>query len=126
MELYIHIPFCVKKCQYCDFLSFAADEATQAAYVEALLREIAYYGPHCSDYLVLTVYIGGGHAIVAHRGVDGTDHGRRFAGRFVWRRMRKYPLSAIREPSPITSLPATGMRESTGSASACSRLWMRN
>ncbi len=43
---YIHIPFCVKKCQYCDFLSFAADEATQAAYVEALLREIAYYGPH--------------------------------------------------------------------------------
>ena len=38
MELYIHIPFCVKKCQYCDFLSFAADEATQAAYVEALLR----------------------------------------------------------------------------------------
>ena len=40
MELYIHIPFCVKKCQYCDFLSFAADEATQAAYVEALLREI--------------------------------------------------------------------------------------
>ena len=60
MELYIHIPFCVKKCQYCDFLSFAADEATQAAYVEALLREIAYYGPHCSDYLVSTVYIGGG------------------------------------------------------------------
>ena len=60
MELYIHIPICVKKCQYCDFLSFAADEATQAAYVEALLREIAYYGPHCSDYLVSTVYIGGG------------------------------------------------------------------
>ena len=49
-----------QKCQYCDFLSFAADEATQAAYVEALLREIAYYGPHCSDYLVSTVYIGGG------------------------------------------------------------------
>lgn len=60
MELYIHIPFCVKKCQYCDFLSFAADENTQEAYVEALLREIAYYGPRCTDYLVTTVYIGGG------------------------------------------------------------------
>lgn len=60
MELYIHIPFCVKKCQYCDFLSFAADESTQNAYVQALLREIAYYGPRCSDYLVTTVYIGGG------------------------------------------------------------------
>ena len=60
MELYIHIPFCIKKCQYCDFLSFAADESTQNDYVQALLREIAYYGPHCMDYLVTTVYIGGG------------------------------------------------------------------
>lgn len=60
MELYIHIPFCVKKCQYCDFLSFSADESTQNEYVEALLREIAYYGQKCRDYLVKTVYIGGG------------------------------------------------------------------
>lgn len=60
MELYIHIPFCVKKCQYCDFLSFPADESTQDAYVKALLAEIAYYGPKCRDYLVTTVYIGGG------------------------------------------------------------------
>lgn len=60
MELYIHIPFCVKKCQYCDFLSFSADESIQNAYVDALLREIAYYGTRCSDYLVTTVFIGGG------------------------------------------------------------------
>ena len=60
MQLYIHIPFCVKKCQYCDFLSFSADENTQNAYVEALLREIAYYGSRCQEYLVTTVYIGGG------------------------------------------------------------------
>ncbi len=60
MELYIHIPFCVKKCQYCDFLSFPADEGTQNAYVEALLREIVYYGVKCQNYHVTTVYIGGG------------------------------------------------------------------
>lgn len=60
MQLYIHIPFCMKKCEYCDFLSFPADESTQNAYVEALLREIAYYGSKCLDYLVTTVYIGGG------------------------------------------------------------------
>lgn len=60
LELYIHIPFCVRKCQYCDFLSFPADEATQNAYVDALVREIAYYGPKCRDYVVTTVYIGGG------------------------------------------------------------------
>lgn len=60
LELYIHIPFCVRKCQYCDFLSFPADEATRKAYVDALVREIAYYGPKCRDYVVTTVYIGGG------------------------------------------------------------------
>lgn len=60
MELYIHIPFCVKKCNYCDFLSFAADEDTQFQYVNALLKEIAYYGQYLRDYRVTTVYIGGG------------------------------------------------------------------
>ena len=44
LELYIHIPFCVKKCEYCDFLSGPAPERTQIAYVEALQKEIAYYG----------------------------------------------------------------------------------
>lgn len=60
MELYIHIPFCMKKCGYCDFLSFPADSDTQKEYVKALLREIAYYGTKCADYTVTTVYIGGG------------------------------------------------------------------
>ncbi len=60
MELYLHIPFCMKKCEYCDFLSFPANESTQQVYVEALLREIAYYGKKCKAYRVSTVYIGGG------------------------------------------------------------------
>lgn len=60
MELYIHIPFCVKKCKYCDFLSFPADEDTQSAYVDALLEEIVYYGSKCLEYTVTTVFIGGG------------------------------------------------------------------
>lgn len=60
MELYIHIPFCVRKCNYCDFLSFPADEDMQEEYVKALLREIIYYGSKCSAYTVTTVYIGGG------------------------------------------------------------------
>ena len=60
MELYIHIPFCMKKCAYCDFLSFPADEKTQNAYVQALLKEITFYGKKFRDRLVSTVYIGGG------------------------------------------------------------------
>ena len=44
MEIYVHIPFCVKKCKYCDFLSFPADETAKKRYVEALCNEIAYCG----------------------------------------------------------------------------------
>lgn len=40
LELYIHIPFCVRKCKYCDFLSAPADAQVQNAYMEALLREV--------------------------------------------------------------------------------------
>lgn len=39
-ELYIHIPFCVRKCKYCDFLSAPADAQVQNAYMEALLEEV--------------------------------------------------------------------------------------
>lgn len=60
MELYIHIPFCMKKCHYCDFLSFVKEEEIQDEYVNALLREISFYGKKYRDYVVTTVYIGGG------------------------------------------------------------------
>ena len=40
LEIYIHIPFCVKKCDYCDFLSAPADLETKEKYVEALINEI--------------------------------------------------------------------------------------
>jgi oxygen-independent coproporphyrinogen-3 oxidase len=59
-ELYIHTPFCVRKCAYCDFLSFPADEKTQEQYAQALMREIQFYGEKMSDYEITTVYIGGG------------------------------------------------------------------
>lgn len=60
MELYIHIPFCVKKCDYCDFLSFAAEEQTQKSYVAALQKELAFYGAKYKDRRITTIFIGGG------------------------------------------------------------------
>lgn len=60
MELYIHIPFCVKKCDYCDFLSFAADEQMQKSYVAALQKELAFYGAKYKDRRITTIFIGGG------------------------------------------------------------------
>lgn len=60
LELYLHIPFCMKKCRYCDFLSAPASEQTQREYVEALLREITFWGQCSAEYEVDTIYIGGG------------------------------------------------------------------
>ena len=37
--LYVHIPFCARKCAYCDFASFAGREAAMAPYVERMIRE---------------------------------------------------------------------------------------
>lgn len=58
MELYIHIPFCAKKCGYCDFLSFPAECGTQDRYVEALVREIRSFSGMRQS--VSSIYIGGG------------------------------------------------------------------
>ncbi len=44
LELYAHIPFCVRKCGYCDFLSGTAEESTREAYLLALAREIRRAG----------------------------------------------------------------------------------
>ncbi len=57
--LYIHIPFCEKKCSYCDFYSFPADSDTKEKYVNELIRRIDEYGQAlwCKAD---TLYIGGG------------------------------------------------------------------
>lgn len=61
IELYIHIPFCAKKCDYCDFLSWPAGDTAQKAYVEALLSEIrGIPQEERADREVVSVFIGGG------------------------------------------------------------------
>lgn len=59
IELYVHIPFCVKKCDYCDFLSGPADREHQKSYVKALLKEIR--GVSLPEgYVVASLFLGGG------------------------------------------------------------------
>ena len=59
LELYIHIPFCVRKCQYCDFLSGPSDQETRDRYIKALRAEIqAVQGVEA--YEIVSVFIGGG------------------------------------------------------------------
>lgn len=60
MELYIHIPFCMKKCEYCDFLSGVYDTDTRMAYTNALCREIEFFGRKYAKTTIETIFIGGG------------------------------------------------------------------
>ncbi len=70
LSLYLHIPFCIQKCLYCDFLSAPAGEETRQAYVEALCREITAAavqmaeegksGTGAQERVVDTIFIGGG------------------------------------------------------------------
>ena len=57
-SLYIHIPFCVKKCSYCDFFSVPYDVSSAHAYTDALCKEL--YLKSKSAHRLKTVYIGGG------------------------------------------------------------------
>ena len=67
--VYIHFPFCVKKCSYCDFLSGPADSGTRKAYADALCREIVSFGREAGVKYALsedekipvdTIFLGGG------------------------------------------------------------------
>ncbi len=60
LELYFHIPFCIRKCIYCDFPSAPADEDTRARYLEALLTETKMRAEAYRQYTVSSVFIGGG------------------------------------------------------------------
>ena len=68
LELYFHIPFCIKKCDYCDFLSGPATRAGQEAYIYALLREMKAASA-IEKRTVDTVFIGGGTPSVPECGI---------------------------------------------------------
>ena len=59
LGIYIHIPFCVKKCAYCDFYSLC-DLSLQTNYVNALISQIASFRAEAKNRIVDTIYIGGG------------------------------------------------------------------
>ena len=61
LSLYVHIPFCKAKCNYCDFLSFGGcGYSEQKQYVSALCKEIEAYRPISDEYSIRTIFFGGG------------------------------------------------------------------
>lgn len=60
LGIYIHIPFCNSRCYYCDFCSSVLDDDIKRQYVNKLILEMQLYKDIMSDYIVDTIYIGGG------------------------------------------------------------------
>lgn len=60
LGIYVHIPFCEKKCDYCSFVSFKCDEQVKEKYVCYLLKEMEMYKQSLKDYVIDTIFIGGG------------------------------------------------------------------
>lgn len=66
LSIYIHIPFCVQKCAYCDFLSAPAAPVVQEQYLHMLMKEIQLKAPDYKAYTAETVFIGGGTPTVVN------------------------------------------------------------
>lgn len=61
LGIYVHVPFCRRKCNYCDFYSIKWKEETENKYIESIINEIKSYGDFLqSKYIVDTIYFGGG------------------------------------------------------------------
>ncbi len=61
IALYVHIPFCMKKCNYCDFLSFSSDVDTKKKYLDTLYQEAVFWQKYLAGrYRIKTIFIGGG------------------------------------------------------------------
>ena len=60
LGLYLHIPYCLHKCGYCDFNSHPENREESEIYVSALLSEIEHYAPQLAGKTVSTVFFGGG------------------------------------------------------------------
>lgn len=61
LGLYIHIPFCISKCKYCDFYSIpAVQEQEKERYIEALCKHMSEYKLQAKNHAVTSIYFGGG------------------------------------------------------------------
>lgn len=68
MGLYVHIPFCSRKCDYCDFVSFSMNRKAQQLYLEALFTEIDMVKKDFQDKTFNSLFIGGGTPSIVYEG----------------------------------------------------------
>lgn len=71
LSLYIHLPWCVRKCPYCDFNSHAAEAIPESAYIDALVRDLELALPQIWGRRIQTIFFGGGTpSLFSPEGID--------------------------------------------------------
>ena len=104
ISLYIHIPFCVRKCLYCDFPSYAGLESCFEDYVKVLCREIEEAAPDFYGMSVKTIFIGGGTPSILPP---------KLLGRIMDTVMSKYDVASDAEISVETNPGTLDMKKLT-------------
>lgn len=88
LSLYLHIPFCKKKCAYCDFVSLAKSPEYQEKYISSLIKEFETASITASNYNIDTIYIGGGTpSFLSYESID----------RLLFELHSNFDLSKVRE-----------------------------
>ena len=93
LELYIHIPFCARKCNYCDFLSFPMKETEHGPYIDQLCAEIRESAALATNYEISTIFIGGGTPSLLDP---------KYISRIMYYIRRFYTVRAPKSPSSVT------------------------
>lgn len=105
LALYIHIPFCVQKCLYCDFLSMSASQKVQEEYTTALVNELQYWQKRLEGQYVLgSIFMGGGTPTVLApellRQIGGVLH------TFSWASNMEFTIEANPGTLALEHIPA--------------------
>ena len=112
LSIYIHLPWCIRKCPYCDFNSHTAPRILpEEDYLAMLLQEFDAYLPHIADRTVHSIFFGGGTPSLFSAETIGTDWYRLSIPCIAERSKATAEMSAIAPaalPTAVLAAPGGG------------------
>ena len=106
--LYIHWPFCLSKCPYCDFNSHVAERIDQEAWREALLQELAYFAARTPGRILTSIFFGGGTPSLMD---PDTTAALIAAARKAWRTVNDLEITLEANPGTVDAARFAAFRD---------------